>query len=36
MIVQRDVKGSALKVGVRGIDCAPTTTPSDLQDIEKG
>ena len=36
MIVHRNLKGSTLQVGVRGINCeAPTTTPSDLQDIQK-
>ena len=36
VVVHRNLKSSALQVGVCGIDCeAPTATPSDLQDIQK-
>jgi len=36
VIVHRDIEGSALQVGVRGINTeTPTTTPSNLQGVQE-
>ena len=36
MIIHWNFEGSAMQVGVRGIHCeAPTTTPGDLQDVQR-
>jgi hypothetical protein len=37
VVVHRNIEGSALEVGVRGINSkASTTAPRDLQDIQEG
>ena len=37
MIIHRNTEGSALEVGVCGVDSvAITTTPRDLQDVQEG